>query len=271
MGANGPTGQPSSCASSTQTTEDVPRGGSEEVQRVFVKYDTPAGDLAERFMEPVLGRPVHPLWPTGWVFPRETEFDAITALAAAEGAAPVSRRHVVVTGMGDPCPRCGRATEIREHRAITSKGVAAAVLLREVVLLREPALPHHGHRAGPLPGVQRRTRGPAWALASLSWPRFTALEPSDLVTPREHEYFGNKVEKGSRHRPAIARSDRGDARRSRSRAADHRPWRRLQAVHRRPDPFDGDARKCSASIACSKRRASRASFRGMDCRRDPRA
>ena len=48
----------------------------------------------------------------------------------------------------------------------------------------------------------------------------------------------------------------------RSRAADHRPRRRLQAVHRRPDPFDGDARRCSGSIACSRRRASAATSRG---------
>jgi hypothetical protein len=29
--------------------------------------------------------------------------------------------HVIVGSTGDPCPRCGRATEIREHRYITAK------------------------------------------------------------------------------------------------------------------------------------------------------
>ena len=33
----------------------------------------------------------------------------------------MSRRHLVIPGSGDPCPRCGRATEIREHRAITNR------------------------------------------------------------------------------------------------------------------------------------------------------
>jgi hypothetical protein len=29
--------------------------------------------------------------------------------------------NVIVGSSGDPCPRCGRATEIREHRYITAK------------------------------------------------------------------------------------------------------------------------------------------------------
>ena len=33
----------------------------------------------------------------------------------------MSRRHIVVPGRGDPCPRCGRATEIREHKQITAR------------------------------------------------------------------------------------------------------------------------------------------------------
>ena len=31
------------------------------------------------------------------------------------------RRHVVVPGRGDPCPRCGRATEIRQHTCIGAR------------------------------------------------------------------------------------------------------------------------------------------------------
>ena len=49
---------------------------------------------------------------------------------------------------------------------------------------------------------------------------------------------------------AFARPDRGDARHRRSRAADHRTRRRLQAVHAGPDPVDGAERDGSASIAC---------------------
>jgi hypothetical protein len=30
-------------------------------------------------------------------------------------------RHLVVPGRGDPCPRCGRATEIREHKSISAR------------------------------------------------------------------------------------------------------------------------------------------------------
>ena len=33
----------------------------------------------------------------------------------------MSRRQLVVPGRGDPCPRCGKATQIREHRAITER------------------------------------------------------------------------------------------------------------------------------------------------------
>ena len=33
---------------------------------------------------------------------------------------PMSR-HLVVPGRGDPCPRCGRATEIRQHRCISAR------------------------------------------------------------------------------------------------------------------------------------------------------
>jgi hypothetical protein len=33
----------------------------------------------------------------------------------------MSRRHLVVPGWGDPCPRCGRATEIRQHRCISAR------------------------------------------------------------------------------------------------------------------------------------------------------
>jgi hypothetical protein len=32
--------------------------------------------------------------------------------------------HVVIEGDGDPCPRCGLPTEIREHAAITDKHLA---------------------------------------------------------------------------------------------------------------------------------------------------
>ena len=32
-----------------------------------------------------------------------------------------AKRYVVVPGMGDPCPRCCRPTQIREHAAITEK------------------------------------------------------------------------------------------------------------------------------------------------------
>ena len=53
--------------------------------------------------------------------------------------------------------------------------------------------------------------------------------------------FWNRFQKGSRHGAAVPRSDRGDVRRSRSRATDHRSRRRIQAVHRRSDPFDGEA------------------------------
>jgi hypothetical protein len=34
--------------------------------------------------------------------------------------APMTR-HVVLDGRGDPCPRCGRPTEIREHACITDR------------------------------------------------------------------------------------------------------------------------------------------------------
>jgi hypothetical protein len=30
-------------------------------------------------------------------------------------------RHVVVAGAGDPCPRCGQPTEIREHACISNR------------------------------------------------------------------------------------------------------------------------------------------------------
>jgi hypothetical protein len=30
-------------------------------------------------------------------------------------------RHLVIPGRGDSCPRCGKATQIREHRAITDR------------------------------------------------------------------------------------------------------------------------------------------------------
>jgi hypothetical protein len=33
----------------------------------------------------------------------------------------MSRRHLVVPGRGYPCPRCGKPTQIREHRAITDR------------------------------------------------------------------------------------------------------------------------------------------------------
>lgn len=31
------------------------------------------------------------------------------------------RRHNVISGHGDPCPRCGQPTEIREHITINEK------------------------------------------------------------------------------------------------------------------------------------------------------
>ena len=70
------------------------------------------------------------------------------------------------------------------------------------------------------------------------------------------EHFETSTKKGRGMAQALARPDRGDVRHRRGGAADHRPRRRLQAVHRRPDPFDGDAATCSASIACSRMRAS---------------
>jgi hypothetical protein len=33
----------------------------------------------------------------------------------------MSRRHIVIPGKGDPCPRCGQATEIREHKCIGAR------------------------------------------------------------------------------------------------------------------------------------------------------
>ena len=76
------------------------------------------------------------------------------------------------------------------------------------------------------------------------------------MTHLPEEYFENRFQKGSGHGAEVPRPDRGDVRRGGSRAADHRPRHRLQAVHRRPDPLDGRDRKCSASTACSRRRAS---------------
>src|SRR5262249_8777817 len=32
-----------------------------------------------------------------------------------------SKQHVIVPGAGDPCPRCGLPTQIREHDALTAK------------------------------------------------------------------------------------------------------------------------------------------------------
>jgi rRNA maturation protein Nop10 len=33
-------------------------------------------------------------------------------------------KYIVIPGKGDPCPRCGRPTQIREHAAITDKYLA---------------------------------------------------------------------------------------------------------------------------------------------------
>jgi hypothetical protein len=38
----------------------------------------------------------------------------------------MSRRHLVVPGRGDPCPRCGRATEIRQHTCIGARELRRA-------------------------------------------------------------------------------------------------------------------------------------------------
>ena len=61
---------------------------------------------------------------------------------------------------------------------------------------------------------------------------------------------------------AIPRSDRGDVRRGRSRAADHRPRHRLQAVHRRPDPVDGDERDAAGLSPAQGGARARATSRG---------
>ena len=54
-------------------------------QRVFVKYDTASGDLAERFMERVLGRPFIRYGRAGGFELAKSEFDALKAAAAASG------------------------------------------------------------------------------------------------------------------------------------------------------------------------------------------
>jgi transposase len=40
------------------------------------------------------------------------------------GRGKKNKRYLIVAGDGDPCPRCGKPTQIREHDAITAKHLA---------------------------------------------------------------------------------------------------------------------------------------------------
>jgi len=48
-------------------------------------------------------------------------------------------RAVVVAGAGDPCPRCGRPTEIREHPRITERERRRPFYYRRWFMCRNPA------------------------------------------------------------------------------------------------------------------------------------
>jgi hypothetical protein len=50
----------------------------------------------------------------------------------------MSRRHLVIPGRGDPCPRCGKATQIREHRAITDRELRRPFYYRRWFYCRNP-------------------------------------------------------------------------------------------------------------------------------------
>ena len=68
-----------------------------------------------------------------------------------QGRTKVGKKHksdaIVVPGKGDPCPRCGRPTQIREHGVITDKHRRQPFFLPPVVSLHESELPDQADHA----------------------------------------------------------------------------------------------------------------------------
>jgi hypothetical protein len=48
------------------------------------------------------------------------------------------KRHVVIAGEGDPCPRCGQPTEIREHACISNSELRRPFYYRRWFMCRNP-------------------------------------------------------------------------------------------------------------------------------------